>query len=110
MNTIIISICSLAISVLSVGSAIYFNSKSSKHTDVEEIKQRVEESTRTNMKLDEIGRNVNDIKFDMTSTKNAVQNLTERVVSVEGSAKQAHHRLDRVERVLDIKEDGNNDA
>lgn len=94
---VIISIIGLIVSTISVSCAIYFSSKNSRNTDTKEIEQRVAERTETNMKLDEIGRNVTDIKYDISSTKKEVQNLTERMASVESSAKQAHHRIDRFE-------------
>lgn len=96
-TSIAISIIGLAISAISVSCAIYFSSKNSRKNDTKEIEQRVAERTETNMKLDEIGRNVTDIKYDISATKKEVQNLTERMASVESSAKQAHHRIDRIE-------------
>lgn len=93
---IIISIIGLIISAMSVGCAVYFSSKNSRKSDTKEIEQRVAERTETNMKLDEIGRNVTDIKYDISVTKKEVQNLTERVATVEQSAKQAHHRIDEL--------------
>lgn len=105
MYALIISICGLVVSIVSVCSAMYFSSRNSKHTDVKEIEERVRQNTTMNLKLDEIDRKVTNIQSDGTITKQTLQQLTERVVSVESSAKQAHHRIDRVEKVLDVKRD-----
>lgn len=98
---VIISFLGMLITAISVVSALYFSSKNSKSTDVKEIERRVEERTETNMKLDEIGRNVNDIKFDISSTKKEVYSLTERVASVEASFKAAHQRIDKIEKEME---------
>ena len=106
MNTsIIISIIGLVISAISVSCAIYFSSKNSKKTDVKEIEQRVAERTETNMKLDEINRNTQDIKYDVTAVKKDVQKHSEKIIEIDSSIKQAHHRLDTIEIRLNTTDD-----
>lgn len=95
----------LLISLVSVSFAIFFGMKNAKRGDVKDIEQRVAERTETNMKLDEIGRNVQDIKYDITATKNEVKALGERIVSVEQSTKSLHHRVDTVESRLNMKKE-----
>ena len=46
------------------------------------------------VKLENIGDGVSEIKSDMKNVKGEVQELRERLVVVEQSAKSAHHRLD----------------
>ena len=46
------------------------------------------------MKLDQIGADVRDIKYDITAVKKDVQGLKERMIMVEQSTKSAHKRLD----------------
>lgn len=110
MTPIIISIISVTISAVSVFCAIFFSAKSSKRTDVNEIETRTQERVETKLKLDEIGRNVSDIKYDISATRKDVQQLFERVTSVESSVKSEHKRLDRVERVLDLRREDLDDA
>lgn len=105
--SIIISIVGVVISAISVTCAIYFSSKNSKKTDVKEIEQRVAERTETNLKLDEINRNTQEIRYDVTSVKKDVQKHGEKIVEIEASAKQAHHRLDTLENRLNRKDDDN---
>lgn len=102
---IVISIIGMVFTGISVSAMIYFNSKNSKHTDEKEIKERIEEQTRVNLKLDEINRNTTDIKYDVSAVKKDVQKHAEKIVEIEASAKQAHHRIDGIERRLN-KEDG----
>lgn len=84
----------ILVSVVSVAFAIYFGLKSNRRSDVKEIEERAANNAKVNMKLDTISVAVNDIKYDITATRNEVKDLRERVVSVEQSAKSAHHRLD----------------
>lgn len=87
----------LLISLVSVAFSVYFGLRNNKRSDTKEIEQRVAERTETNMKLDQIGKDVQDIKYDISATKKSVNSLTERVASVESSVKSAHHRLDTME-------------
>lgn len=102
---IIISIIGMVFTGISVSAMIYFNSKNSKHTDEKEIRERIEEQTRVNLKLDEINRNTTDIKYDVSAVKKDVQKHAEKIVEIEASAKQAHHRLDSIERRLNKEDD-----
>lgn len=102
---IVISIIGMIFTGISVSAMIYFNSKNSKHTDEKEIRQRIEEQTRVNLKLDEINRNTTDIKYDVSAVKKDVQKHAEKIVEIEASAKQAHHRLDSIERRLNKEDD-----
>ncbi len=102
---IVISIIGMVFTGISVSAMIYFNSKNSKHTDEKEIRERIEEQTRVNLKLDEINRNTTDIKYDVSAVKKDVQKHAEKIVEIEASAKQAHHRLDSIERRLNKEED-----
>lgn len=102
---IIISIIGVCISGISVCAVIYFNSKNSKHTDEKEIRERIEEQTRVNLKLDEINRNTTDIKYDVSAVKKDVQSHGDRLIKVEESVKSAHHRLDGIENRMNKEDD-----
>lgn len=102
---IIISIIGVCISTISVGTVIYFSSKDSKHTDVKDIEQRVAERTEVNLKLDTINQNTQEIRYDVSTVKKDVQKHAEKIVEIEASAKQAHHRLDTIERRLNKEDD-----
>ncbi len=48
-------------------------------------------------KLDAIGRGVESIQVDIKANERRVSDLSERVIRVEESAKQAHKRIDGIE-------------
>ncbi len=124
---VIISILALAVSVISVSAMIFFNSKNSKHTDekdlseeikekMEELKERererakdIEERTRQdtiiNVKLDNINSSNREIKDQIFSLSDKVDSHGDRIIKVEESCKQAHHRLDTIENRLNKEED-----
>ena len=79
------------------GVAILFTVKGSKRTDVKDIETRVAENTTINIKLDNVAKDVAEIKEEIRLQRQEVQNLSERMAKVEASAKQAHHRIDRIE-------------
>lgn len=82
------------ISAVSVAFAIFFGLKSNKRADSAEIADRVARDTKINVKLDDIGGDVKEIRYDISETKKQVAEMDKRLVIVEQSAKSAHHRLD----------------
>lgn len=87
----------LLISVVSVAFSIYFGLKNKNRNDTADTERKAAETAVINVKLDQIGGDVRDIKYDMSAVKKDVQNLTERMVVVEQSTKSAHHRIDGLE-------------
>ena len=59
-------------------------------------KQEASQITTLIVKLENIAEGVNEIKADMRSMRNDVQELRDRMVIVEQSTKSAHHRLDAI--------------
>ena len=86
----------LLLSLVSVVFSVYFGLKNNRRSDSKEIEAKAAETAVINVKLDQIGSDVRDIKYDITSVKNDVQQLTGRMIKVEESAKQAHHRIDEL--------------
>lgn len=87
----------VSVSIISVVFAIYFGIKSSKRADTSDVEKKAVETATINVKLDQIGSDVRDIKYDITAVKKDVQGLTERMIIVEQSTKSAHKRLDSIE-------------
>lgn len=85
------------ISIISLSASIYFGFKNNRRGDRSEIEAKAMETATINVKLDNIGSDVKDIKYDISAVKTDVQNLTERMVVVEQSTKSAHHRIDGME-------------
>lgn len=96
----------IIISIIAVVSSFIWGFLGNKRSDTHDIEQRVAERTETNCKLDEISRNVTDIKYDISSTKRDVQAITERLSSVESSTKSAHRRIDAIQGVSRDRENG----
>ena len=84
----------ILISCVSVAFAIYFGLKSNRRADEKEIVDKVERDTKINVKLDDIGSDVKEIRYDITETKKQVNEMDKRLTIVEQSSKSAHKRLD----------------
>lgn len=93
----IVAVLALVISFITV----FLNLRSSKKKDNKDLEQRVIERTETNMKLDEIGRNVNEIKDSVKETKRDVQKLAERQALTDAKVDKAHARIDMLKIQID---------
>ena len=99
----------LLVSVVSVAFSIFFGIKNSKKSDGEEIAQRIARDTRVDMKLDEISKDVKEVKDTVRSIQNDVKDHEGRITKLEASYKAEHKRLDElfgmVELRREVKED-----
>jgi peptidoglycan hydrolase CwlO-like protein len=93
----------IIISVLSLGFSVFMGLKSNKRTDAKDIEERVKENTRINMKLDAISNNTTEIKNEVSEMRKEINSHDSRIIKVEESAKQAHHRLDTIEERLNTE-------
>lgn len=84
----------LLISLVSLGFALYSGISNLKRNKAMDDKKEATELTTVIVKLETIGEGVSEIKRDMQNVKNDVQELRERIATVENSAKSAHHRID----------------
>lgn len=101
MNEITISI-SMICSVVAVVSAIvgiFYNIKNNKRAETHDT----EEATRSNatvlLEIGYIKSGIDDLKTQQKKLDERYIELATRVTAVEASAKQAHHRIDRLEGV-----------
>lgn len=94
----------LLISMVSVAFSVYFGLKNSKRTDAKDIEERVKENTRINAKLDNITQTTQDIKVEISSMREDIKSHNDRIIKVEESCKQAHHRLNTLEERINNKE------
>lgn len=90
------------ISIISVCSSVLFGFSNYKRNSNNDVTQKAAETATINVKLDTIGSDVRDIKYDITAVKKDVQSLAERMIIVEQSTKSAHHRIDEV-----VEKEGN---
>ncbi|KMY49579.1 hypothetical protein [Peribacillus loiseleuriae] len=63
-----------------------------------DVKTGASESAVIRTKLDNINSGVESIRIDIKANERRVSELSERVIRVEESSKQAHKRLDNMER------------
>lgn len=86
----------LLISVISVSFSVFFGLKNSRKTDEKDITERITRDTRTDMKLDEIGSNVREVKETVKNIQNDIKDHEGRIVKLESSLKAEHKRLDEL--------------
>lgn len=67
------------------------------------VKSDATESAVIRTKLDNISQGVESIRIDIRANEQRVSDLSERVIKVEESAKQAHKRLDTMEIKGEVK-------
>lgn len=103
-TAVIISIISVAFSVFFGLFTLGLNLKNNKKSDNAELTERVKENTRINMKLDTISSNTTEIKNEVTEMRKELNSHDNRIVKVEESAKQAHHRIDELVKRFEDKE------
>lgn len=94
----------LLISIISVVTVLLSSLKNSKKLDFSEVEKKAVETATINVKLDAIGNDVKDIKYDITAVKREVTSLTERMIIVEQKTKSAHHRIDELVGTEERKE------
>ncbi len=87
---VIISVISLIVAAV-VG---FTNIKRNQNSD---NRQAAAEMTTVIVKLETINSSVSEIKADVRNTRTDMQDLRDRLIIVEQSAKSAHHRLDMLE-------------
>lgn len=100
----VIALVAACVGILGTVVTMIFAFKNNHRTDSDEIAKRVEDSTRINVKLDEIISTMRDTKIELTDIKNELRLHDNRIIKVEESAKQAHHRLDTLEAKVDRRE------
>lgn len=86
----------LIISIVSVSFSIFFGMKNNKRTDEKDIAEKIARDTRTDMKLDEISKDVKDVKDTVRTIQNDVKDHEGRIVKLEASLKAEHKRLDEI--------------
>ena len=93
----------LLISIISVGFSIFFGVKNSKKSDEKDIAERIARDTRTDMKLDEISKDVKEVKETVRNIQNDVKDHEGRIVKLEASYKAEHKRLDEIFSMVGLK-------
>lgn len=114
--SIAISIIAVFVSVVSVFSGIYFNSKNSKHTNtkdseqqmkekIEEIKERTRENAVINSKLDLITSSNQEIKEQISSLVKKVDAHGDEIIKIEENLKSVWERIKLIEQTINKEDD-----
>ena len=82
------------VSLVALGISIYNTTKGNKKTDENEIVERITRETRTDMKLDEISKDIKEVKETVKSIQSDIKDHEGRIVKLEASLKALHKRLD----------------
>ncbi|MBR1732169.1 MAG: hypothetical protein IJ729_00270 [Alloprevotella sp.] len=95
------------ISGLSLAVAVIVAITNLRRNNAADDRRAATETTTLIVKLENINNGVNEIKSDMRSMKSDIQDLRDRLIIVEQSAKSAHHRIDTLEGIRkdDIHDD-----
>lgn len=87
------------VTVVSVCCSIYFGLSGFRRNQKSDDKKEATESTSLFIKMENIGNGVNEIKSDIKSIRDENKESRERLIIVEQSAKQAHKRIDQIEKI-----------
>ena len=82
------------VSIASLSFSIYMGLKNSKRTDSKDIEERVARETKLDVKLDEIGNDVKEVKETVRTIQGDVNNHEGRIVKLEASYSRLHERVD----------------
>ncbi len=82
------------VGIVSLCFSIYMGLKNSKRTDSHDIEERVARETKLDMKLDEIGNDVKEVKETVRTIQGDVKNHEGRIVKLEASYARLHERVD----------------
>lgn len=99
----------LLVSMVSVAFSIFFGIKNSKKSDREDIAQRIARDTRVDMKLDEISKDVKEVKDTVKNIQNDVKDHEGRITKLEASYKAEHKRLDELFGMVELRREGKTD-
>lgn len=99
----------LLISIVSVAFSIFFGLKNSKKSDEKDIAEKIARDTRTDMKLDEISKDVKDVKETVRNIQNDVKDHEGRIVKLEASYKAEHKRLDEIFNMVGFGKEAKDD-
>lgn len=89
MNILIGLVCTVIGAMIGVASFTRNRDK--------DVRSDATESAVIRTKLDSINQGVESIRIDIRANEMRVSELSERVIRVEESSKQAHKRLDKIE-------------
>ena len=88
----------LLISGISLAFGLYQGVSNLKRNQKTDAKNDASQLTTVIVKLENIGNGITEIKSEMNYVKSDLKETRERIIKVEESTKQAHKRIDHMER------------
>lgn len=76
--------------------SVYMGLRGNRKTDEKEIIARVERDTKIDIKLDEISRDIKDIKETLKHMQDDIKDHEGRITKLEASYKAEHKRIDDI--------------
>lgn len=97
--TTIIAVISSVVAVVSAIVGIYYSAKNTKREETHDTENEAKSSEMMLCEIGYIKSGIDDLKAQQRKQDERYIELSSRVTAVEASAKQAHHRIDRIEGV-----------
>lgn len=98
VETFMITWFPILVSTVALCFSIFMGLKGNKKSDENDIVERIARETRTEMKLDEMSKDIKEIKETVKNIQNDVKDHEGRIVKLEASLKALHKRMDEVFR------------
>lgn len=84
------------VSMLSLAFSVYMAIRSNRKASENEVADRIARETRVDMKLDEISKDIKEVKETVKNIQTDVKDHEGRIVKLEASYKAEHKRLDEL--------------
>lgn len=95
----VITMISTVVAVTSALVGIYFSAKNNKRAETHDTEEATRNNATVLLEIGYIKSGIDDLKTQQKKQDERYIELASRVTAVEASAKQAHHRIDRIEGV-----------
>lgn len=84
------------VSMLSLAFSVFMAVRGNRKTSEKEVAERIARETRVDMKLDEISKDIKEVKETVKNIQIDVKDHEGRIVKLEASYKAEHKRLDEI--------------
>lgn len=102
---LLLEIAGFFVGVISVCFTIHVGLKNGRKTDEVSFEERIKRETIMDVKLNEIGNDVKEIKETVKSIQDDIRDHEGRIVKLEASYKAEHKRLDEVfGAIMEVKD------
>lgn len=100
--SILLTVCALLISFLSLAYAVHSGTKSSSRTERRDTQEEATRDAAVMVKLENLQTMMIEMKAEMKSDREDVKRMTEMFIRNEESLKSLHKRVDRIDKILQL--------